>query len=192
MVQTCWNWSMFYPHPLYGAITHAANWAMPLQWRHNERDGFSNHRRVECLLNRLLRRWSTKTSKLRVTYLWAGNSPVTGEFPTQRAVNADIVSKFHDPIMPFEETIALLLNPCYSQEANSTAENINRCFANGTMRRNWFFFVDEAICQLWWSKKKVDHAESNDTNTIRQCQWQSQVQTMRDKKLLKFLFLIML
>ena len=26
---------------------------MSLQWRHNECDGFSNHRRLECLLNRL-------------------------------------------------------------------------------------------------------------------------------------------
>ena len=27
-----------------------------LQWRHNERDGFSNHRRLDCLLTRLFRR----------------------------------------------------------------------------------------------------------------------------------------
>ena len=32
---------------------------------------------------------------------------------------------------------ALLLNPYFSQEANSIAENINRCIANGTMRWNW-------------------------------------------------------
>ena len=28
----------------------------PLQWRHNECDGMSNHRRLDCLLNRLFRR----------------------------------------------------------------------------------------------------------------------------------------
>ena len=33
-----------------------------LQWRHNERNGVSNHRRLDCLLNRLLRRRSKKTS----------------------------------------------------------------------------------------------------------------------------------
>ena len=33
-----------------------------------------------------------KTSKLRVTGLGAGNSPVTGEFPAQRASNAENVS----------------------------------------------------------------------------------------------------
>ena len=55
-----------------------------LQWRHNERDGLSNHRRRGCLLNRLFRRRSQKTSKLRVTGLcegiqrWPVNSPHKG------------------------------------------------------------------------------------------------------------------
>ena len=53
-----------------------------LQWRHNERDGVSNHRRHDRLLNPLFRRKSKKTSKLRVTGLCEGNSPMTGEFPS--------------------------------------------------------------------------------------------------------------
>ena len=48
-----------------------------LQWRHYERDGVSNHRRLDYLLNRLFRHRSKKISKLRVTGLCAGNSPVT-------------------------------------------------------------------------------------------------------------------
>ena len=60
-----------------------------LQWRHNECDGVSNHQLHDCLLNRLFRRRSNKTSKLRATGLCAGNSPVTGEFPEQRASNAE-------------------------------------------------------------------------------------------------------
>ena len=64
----------------------------PLKWRHNERDGVSNHQRHDCLLNCLFGRRSKKTSKLRVTGLCVGNSPVTGEFPTQRASNADFFS----------------------------------------------------------------------------------------------------
>ena len=40
-------------------------------------------------LNRLFRRRSKKTSKLRVTGLCAGNSPVTGEFPAQMASNEE-------------------------------------------------------------------------------------------------------
>ena len=65
---------------------------VPLQWRHNERDGVPNHQLYDCLLKRLFRRRSKKTSKLRVTGLCEGNSPVTGEFPTQKASNAETVS----------------------------------------------------------------------------------------------------
>ena len=36
----------------------------PLQWRHNERHGVSNHQTHDCLLNRLSKRRSKKTSKL--------------------------------------------------------------------------------------------------------------------------------
>ena len=63
-----------------------------LQWRHNGRDGVSDHQPYDCLLNRFFRRRSKKTSKLRVTGLCVGNSPVTGEFPAQRASNAETVS----------------------------------------------------------------------------------------------------
>ena len=40
----------------------------------------------------LFRHMSKKTSKLRVTGLSEGNSPVTGVFPTQKASNAEKVS----------------------------------------------------------------------------------------------------
>ena len=57
------------------ANSHGIDWNIckqfTLQWRHNERDGVSNHRHLDYLLNRLFRRRSEKTSK-----------PVTGEFPT--------------------------------------------------------------------------------------------------------------
>ena len=56
------------------------------------RDGVSNHQHHHCLLNCSLMRRSKKTSKLRVTGLCAGNSPVTGEFPAQMASNAGNVS----------------------------------------------------------------------------------------------------
>ena len=58
-----------------------------LQWRHNGRDGVSNHQLHHCLLNRLFRRRSKETSKLSVTSLCAGNSPVTGEFSASNAEN---------------------------------------------------------------------------------------------------------
>ena len=43
------------------------------RWRHNGRDGVSNHQPHDCLLNRLLRRKSKKARKLYVTGLCAGN-----------------------------------------------------------------------------------------------------------------------
>ena len=63
-----------------------------LQWRHNEHNGISNHQLHDCLLNRLFRRRSEETSKLRVTGPCAGNWPETGEFPAQRASYAENVS----------------------------------------------------------------------------------------------------
>ena len=65
---------------------------MPLQWRHNGHDGVWNHRRLDCLLNRLFKRRSKNTSKLRVTGLCEGNPPVNGGFPSQRASNAENAS----------------------------------------------------------------------------------------------------
>ena len=68
------------------------NRRLSLQWRHNDHDDFLNHQPYDCLLNRLFRRRSKITSKLRITDLCAGNSQVTGEFPAQRASNAENVS----------------------------------------------------------------------------------------------------
>ena len=45
-----------------------------LRWRHNDHAGVSNHQPHGCLLNRLFRRKSKKTSKLRATGLCVGNS----------------------------------------------------------------------------------------------------------------------
>ena len=77
-----------------------------IQWRHNERDGASNHQRfVGRLLNRLFRRGPKETSILRVTGFCAGNSPMTAEFPSQRDSNAENVSiwwRHHEEHMELE------------------------------------------------------------------------------------------
>ena len=73
-----------------------------LQWRHNGRDGVSNHQPHDRLLNRLFRRRSRKTSKFHVTGLCVGNSPVTGEFPAQKPSNAENIFiwwRHHDAVM---------------------------------------------------------------------------------------------
>ena len=55
---------------------------IPLRWHHNGRDSDSNHQLHSCLLNRLFRRRSRKTSEgIR-----------TGEFPTQEVSNMENIS----------------------------------------------------------------------------------------------------
>ena len=58
----------------HGYLDSTGSW--PLKWRHNGRDGISNHQPHDCPLNRLFKRRSKKTPKLRVTGLCEGNSPV--------------------------------------------------------------------------------------------------------------------
>ena len=54
------------------SLTRYSHHRPSLLWRHNGRDSISNHQPHDCLLNRLFRRRSKKTSKLRVTGLCAG------------------------------------------------------------------------------------------------------------------------
>ena len=65
-------WQQNLPTDLYASITDWGHYISALQWRHNEHDGISNHRCINCLLNRLSRRRSKKTSELRVTGLVRG------------------------------------------------------------------------------------------------------------------------
>ena len=82
-----------YQFTMWRKTVHAALFSfISLRWRHIERDGVSNHQPHDCLLKHLFRRKSKETSKLRVIGLCVGNSPATGEFPAQRASNAENVS----------------------------------------------------------------------------------------------------
>ena len=78
LTYTTLNWS---PLPLMTEL-------LSLKWHHNECDVVSNHMSFHCFLICWFRRRSKKTSKLRVTGLCAGKSPVTGEIPAQKASNA--------------------------------------------------------------------------------------------------------
>ena len=93
-----WNWEIMLLKSINQRCEGIAN-ILPeakifstLQWRHNEPNGFSNQRCLYCLRNRKFRRRSKKTSKLCVTGFCVGNSPVTGEFPAQRANAMENVS----------------------------------------------------------------------------------------------------
>ena len=78
----------------FGSIiySYTVQFNSSLLWRHDGCDGVSLHQLYDCLLNRSFMCRSKKTSKLRVTGLCSGNSPVTGEFPAQMASNAENVS----------------------------------------------------------------------------------------------------
>ena len=71
-----------------------------LQWRHNDHGSVSNHQPHGCLLNRLFRRRSKKTSKLRGTGLCVGNSP--------RPVNSLHKGPVTRKMFPFDDVIMIL------------------------------------------------------------------------------------
>ena len=95
-----------------------------LQWRHNERHGVSNHRRLDCLLKRLFRRRSKKTPKLRVAGLCEGNSPVSARwFPSQRASYTDM--------FPFDDVIMMYLNNIHALISSPPAHIMSSGYASG-------------------------------------------------------------
>ena len=85
----------WYMHTVCAALL-CGDYVITLLWRYNGCNGVSNHRRPNCLMNRLPRRRSKKTSKFCVTGLCEGNSPVTGEFPAQKAENVSIWWRHHE------------------------------------------------------------------------------------------------
>ena len=80
-------------------VAVTAWFSVSLRWRHNGRDSVSNHQPHDCLLNRLFRRRSKKTSKFRATGLCAGNSPGTSEFPAHKWPVTRKMFPFDDVIM---------------------------------------------------------------------------------------------
>ena len=93
------RWSIC-SHPLPDCRHHDPGRSefITLQWRHNKRDGVSNHQPHDCLLNRLFRRKSKKTSKIRVIGLCVGNSPVNSPHKGQvmrKTFPFDDVIMFH-------------------------------------------------------------------------------------------------
>ena len=108
------NWLFTSTRMEFDYLHHRSCWEvlkimnMSLQWRHNERDGVLNHQPHDCLLNIYSGADKKKTSKLRVTCLCVGNSPVTDEFPAQRVSNAENVSiwwRHHGKYQSFLKTI---------------------------------------------------------------------------------------
>ena len=78
----------------------SVNCSEPLHWRHNDQDSVSNHQPHGCLLSRLFRGRSKKTSKLRVTSICAGNSAGPVNSPHKGLVTREMFP-FDDVIMSY-------------------------------------------------------------------------------------------
>ena len=89
VIENCTTWQ--------GAFISCGSFGFTLRWRYNGHDGVSNHQPHGCLLNRLFKRKSKKTSKLRVTGLCVGNSP--------RSVNSPHKGPVTRKIFPFDDVI---------------------------------------------------------------------------------------
>ena len=109
-----------------------------LHWRHNGRNGISNHQAHDCLLKCLFRRRSKKTSKLRITGLCLGNTPVTGEFPTQRPSNAENVFIWHDTFMSILNSMTLPPDSVYQDSNQSPQQCSLLCWSHHLSSCGWF------------------------------------------------------
>ena len=86
----------------YSLVTPSGRSSRTLHWRYNDHDGVSNHQPHGCLLNRLFRRRSKKTSQLRVTGLCVENSPGPVYFPHKGPVTRKMFP-FDDVIMKYDK-----------------------------------------------------------------------------------------
>ena len=126
--------------------------ALTLQWRHDGRDGVSNHRRFDCLLNRLFRHRSKNTSTIRVTGLCVGNWPVTGEFPAQMASNAENVSiwwRHHGLLTSNRRQAAVIGNiikmPIQTRRITGFSRSHRPFYMTSSCRPSCFIFINSQI-----------------------------------------------
>ena len=130
-----------------------SSYIIALRWRHNWRDNVSNHQPHDCLLNRLFRRRSKKTSKLRVTGLCAGNSPGPVNSPHKGPVTRKMFP-FDDVIMMHIWHIVISHMKCSNAWDDRYCVYMNRTFI--TAMRSHFFrrpnanVLYELDCFLFW------------------------------------------
>ena len=118
-----------------------------LQRPYNERNGVSNHQRLDYLLNHLFKRLSKKTSKFGVTGLCEGNSPVTRK-----------MLSFDDFIMikPWRcrsNSIRILFKFIMQNSSSDTRCKIDLMWMSGNdplMRsQHWFRSTRHYLSQCW-------------------------------------------
>ena len=123
--------------------------AKSVRWRHDGRDIVSNHQPHDCLLGRVFRRRSKKTSKLRVTGLCAGNSPGPVNSPHKWPVTRKMLA-FDDVIVTFlwVDNGSLLVS--FNQVGDVVNEHIssieNKLIKKILLKLQILYFCDCFIC----------------------------------------------
>ena len=98
----------------------------PLHLHHNDNGGVWNHQPHGCLLNRLFRRRSKKTWKLRVAGFCAWNSPGPGISPHKGPITRKMVP-FDDDIMPCGQFLQSLTAGSLALYSTLRLPNITLC-----------------------------------------------------------------
>ena len=146
------------------------NWRpLPLQWRHNGHDGISNHQPHDCLLNRLFRRRSKKTSNsalpvfVRGSHWSAVKSPHKGPltwkmFTFYDAIMASVVWSCH----------SILDWYCQSVSMNQQSVNFSRVIhlssslseaKHAPVKGRWWMLIDRFANWLFWLKPFINNWE---------------------------------
>ena len=122
------------------------NW-LTLHWRPNDHDGVSNHQPHGCLLNRLFRRRSKQTSKLRLTGICVENSPGPVNSPHKGPVTRKMFP-FDDVIMRNRReqlTHRYLVKPYGDMDLGQIVAQAKACYHRPITWSNvdvsWKFFV---------------------------------------------------
>ena len=111
-----------------------------LKWRHNERDCVSNYRYLDCLLNRLFRHRSKKTSEPCVTGLCEGNHRWPVDFPHKGPVTWKMFP--FDVVFMFSQENACE-NVLFQVAAISLGLNAFKsvcCFGNLSLAVRWWWY----------------------------------------------------
>ena len=146
----------------------------PLQWRHNGLGSVSNHQPHDCLLNRLFRRRSKKTTKIRVTGLCAGNSPIPVNSPHKGPVTRKMFP-FDDVIMWWNQDAVAIMQEnenvvfrsfCFASWGVDMAPVIPRHPVNSPHKGQWRGALIFSLIYVWingW----VNNREAGDLRRYR-------------------------
>ena len=137
-------------------ITIKLRMGLPLQWCHNDHDSVSNHQPRGCLLNRLFRRRSKKTSKLRVTGLCAGNSPGPVNSPHRGPVTLKI--------FPFDDVI---MDTRYMTKKVFITIKLGGCYGTRSMTKRVFITIKlrMGLRHHIHDKEAIDHNQPGRVTT---------------------------